>query len=255
MQAGRNQDRMDLGRSLAFPFTSPSWVVRTLVGAALELLPALFALPIALDLLLHRHPPSLAHLSLLAPAVLVSLVCRWIVLGYLRRVACVALTDTTGGLPPWDRFADDLVEGFKLWLVLLVLILPVLLIPGVLWFLMAAIGMKPLAWAVAIMLLPVAALAFLLLAPAALITAIGDNDIAAAFDLPRVTATIGACFGPYVLAFLLALVAEISAQLGLVLFCVGILATRFLAHCIVVHAFASVIREGRASLAAPVATA
>jgi hypothetical protein len=49
--------------------------------------------------------------------------------------------------------------------------------------------------------------------------------------------------GAYFLAFLFALAAEVVAQLGLLAFCLGIFATRFIAHAMAVHAFATIYRE------------
>ena len=41
---------------------------------------------------------------------------------------------------------------------------------------------------------------------------------------------------------------SIIAQLGIVICCVGIFATRFVAHCVAVHAFAAAFRQGAAPL-------
>ncbi len=79
-------------------------------------------------------------------------------------------------------------------------------------------------------------------------SAIAGRNAACAFDVDRVTAMIGRNLGPYLLAFLVAIAAEIVAQFGLLLCCVGIFATRFAAHCVGVYAFATAYRGRRARL-------
>jgi len=235
---------MEFGRSLSYPFRDPRWITRVLVGAALEVLPILTALPLLLVLFRHHGSPRLGQLPLLGIVAVAGLLCRWIVLGYLARVARDALAGGGGGLPAWDRFEKDLVEGLKLWLLTIGLFLPALGVTASIAFLLAAMGF-PAPWLPILVVLPPLALATLFLLPAALVASVAENELAAAFDLTRVAGVIGAMFGPYVLAFVLAIAIEIVAQLGLLVLCVGIFATRFLAHCIVVHAFAAVYREGR----------
>ena len=58
----------------------------------------------------------------------------------------------------------------------------------------------------------------------------------------------------YALAFVITLMALLLAQLGFVLLCIGVFATRFLANCIGVHAFASAYRDADVAVA-PVVSA
>lgn len=241
---------MEFGRSFSYPFARPNWVLRTLVGAALEVVPMLFAFPLVVGSIRFGHfRPS--QLPALAVATLLALACRFVVLGYLRRVVLDALSDEDKGLPAWDRFGEDLVEGMKLWLVGLGLMLPALGITASFAFLFQAMGSAELALVPVIVLLPPLLLATFVYLPAALVATVAEADMTAAFDVSRVGGVIARAVGPYLLAFLIAIAAEILAQLGLLLLCVGIFATRFLAHCLVAHAFGTVYRAGAPAAAAP----
>ena len=214
------------------------------MGAALEVVPVLLALPVFLSAVRMRHHFPLHMLAVLPFAVLVALVCRFLVLGYLRRTAKGILDGTADGLPAWDRTGDDIVEGLKLWLISLALFLPAIGVTAGLTLLVMALTSPAMAWLPLVVLGPPSVLLPLLYLPAGLLATIAEGDAFAAFDFERVAETIGRVLGPYSLAFLVAIAAEIIAQFGLVICCVGIFATRFAAHCVGVHVFATAYRHG-----------
>ncbi len=234
----------DLGASFSFPFRNPVWFRRVLAGAALELVPFLLIAPLALAAFGHRHRPGWASFLLLALAALVGLLCRFLVLGYLARTAGGVLAGTGEGLPPWDHPAEDLVEGLKLWLVAVLLWLPAVAVTVGVMLLVMALTSPAAAWVPLVLLGLPAALITLAYLPAGLLATVAQGDAFAAFDFERVVARVSAVFGPYALAFLVAIAAEILAQFGLIACCVGIFATRFIAHCVAVHAFAAAYRLG-----------
>ena len=234
----------ELGASFAFPFRHPAWLGRILVGAGLEVVPLLLALPTILSLLHTHHRPAFRHLAVLPFAVLLALVCRFLVLGYLRRTARGILDGTGSGLPAWDRMGEDIVEGLGLWLVALTLWLPAVAVTAGLTLLVVALTSPAMAWLPIVLVGTPAALVTLLYLPAGLLATVAEDHLGAAFGFDRVTQIIGRAFGPYALAFLIALGAEIMAQFGLLICCVGIFATRFAAHCVAVHAFAEAYRQG-----------
>ena len=235
---------MEIGRTLSFPFREPSWLRRTAVGALLELFPLLVVGPALLAAL--RHPGRHAFpVTTIVLGAVAGLGTRWITLGYFRRVALGVFRGDTAGLPAWDRFDEDVLEGIKLWLLSLGVFLPAAGLTAAMAFLLVALGAPWAAWLPVVVVLPVAAVATLFFLPAALLASIAEGELAAAFDVARLSRRIGRAAGPYLLAFLLAVAAEIVAQTGLLLMCVGIFATRFLAHCMAVHAFASAYHEGR----------
>ncbi len=244
----------DLSTSFGAPFRHPAWFRRVLVGAALEGLPVLLFLPTLAGLAghAHRHLPHPA-LALLPLAVLVALAARFLVLGYRRRVALDALEGGSAGLPPLDRPAAALVEGLKLWLVAMALWLPAVAVTAGLALLVMSVTNPAMAWLPVILVGPPAALATILYLPAGLLSAIAGRNAAQAFDVDRVATAIGRNLGPYLLAFLIAIAAEIVAQLGLLLCCVGILATRFVAHCVGVYAFATAYRGAAPASFSPAA--
>jgi hypothetical protein len=246
-------DVSELGRSFSFPFRHPAWLQRLAVGAALELIPLLLVLPVILVAVGRWHRPFWPSLMLLPVAAVVALICRFLVLGYLRRTAKGVLNGTSDGLPAWDHPAEDLVEGLKIWIVAVVLSLPAIAVTVGAMFLVMALASPSAAWVPAVLLGPPAAFVTVVYLPAGLLATVAEGEVTAAFNFERVANTIGRAFGPYALAFLLAIAAEIIAQFGLLLCCVGIFATRFAAHCVAVHAFSTAYRQGMAPAVAPVA--
>jgi hypothetical protein len=242
----------ELGRSFSFPFRHPAGLLRLAAGAALEMIPLLLALPVIMVALGRWHRPFWPSLMLLPFAAVVGLVCRFLVLGYLRRTAKGVLNGTSDGLPAWDRPAEDLVEGLKIWLVAVVLWLPAAAVTVGAMFLVMALASPSAAWLPVVLLGPPAAFVTVVYLPAGLLATVAEGEVTAAFNFEHVANTIGRAFGPYALAFLVAIAAEIIAQFGLLLCCIGIFATRFAAHCVAVHAFSTAFRQGMAPAVAPV---
>ncbi len=233
---------VDFAPSVALPFRGPNWLQRNLVGALLELLPALVAIPLALRAARHGLPWPGTIPSALFLAATLSLACRFVVLGYLRRVAKGVLEGTLDELPAWDQLGTDFVEGFKLWLTAVGLFVPAVGLVAAGVFLVVAAAGSSSAWIPVAILAPPLVLTTLFFLPVSLLAAVARDDVAAAFDVAANARRLGTGMGAYLLAFLVALMAEIVAQLGLLLCCVGIVLTRFVAHCVVVHAFATAYR-------------
>jgi len=234
----------DLGGSFSYPFRHPAWFGRALVGAVLDLVPIVLLLPLLVNIVRHGRPFGGVAAALLAPAVVLGLAGRFLAFGYLARAAREVLDGTSTGLPAWDRMTEDLVEGFKLWLVAVALWLPAVAVTAGLALLVMAFTSPKFAWLPVVLVGPPALFLTFAYVPAGLLAAVSDGEMTSAFDFDRVTGTVGPAFGAYALAFLVAFGAEIFAQLGLILCCVGIFLTRFIAHCVTVHAFASAYREG-----------
>jgi len=233
----------DLGASLGSPFRDPAWPARTLVGAALEVAPLVAAVPFVSHVVRAHGHLAVRDLGWIGLAVLLAVVCRWTTIGYLRRIVLGVVTGADDALPRWDRFASDFLEGFKLWLVTLGIFLPALATAAALALTTAALGAPRLAWVPVVLLLPPLALVTLFYLPAALVLSIATGDLGAAFDVSRVLSVIGRWPSRYLLAFVVALMALLLAQLGFLLLCVGVFATRFLANCITAHAFATAYRQ------------
>jgi hypothetical protein len=236
----------ELGNSLGSPFRDPAWPARTLVGAALEILPFLVAAPLVARLLHGGIRFRAREAVLIALVAVLTVLCRWIEIGYLRRLVLGVVGGGAGeSLPRWDRPFSDLAEGFKLSLVVLGLFLPAVGAATALALTAAALGAARLAWVPVVLVLPPLALATLVYVPAALTMAIATGNLGAAFDAQRVIETIQRWPSRYALAFVIAMMALLLAQLGFLLLGVGVFATRFLANCIAAHAFASAYRDAR----------
>jgi hypothetical protein len=235
----------EVTRSVSFPFRDRLWPQRAAVGAALELFPLLIFVIAVPSTFLHRPRPLLDFpFAILPLAVVVALLCRFVVTGYLARLAAAVLSGRDDGLPAWDRMGEDLLSGIKYTLILIALFVPPVGITLAVMFLVMAMSTASAGVLPLIVLGPPLLLTALFCAPASLLAAVASDELSAPFDLPRISRQIGRAAGPYILAFLIAIAAEIVAQLGLLVCCIGVFVTRFLAHCIAVHAFATAYREG-----------
>lgn len=242
---------MELGASLSFAFRGPFWPRRLLAGAALELAPLLVVVPVLITFAGSGRSPS-SLWGLLPILLLLSLASRWLLLGYLRRVAMAAMSGSRDGLPPWDRMDEDLLEGLRLWIATIGLLLPGVGLTAAVALLAGTVTTPALAWVAAALVGPPAIAVTLVYLPAGLLAAVAAGELSAAFRFQQVGRHLGRVAGGYTMAALVAVTVEVLAQLGLVLLCVGVFLARFLAHCIAVHAFASAWRAGMpGSAAAP----
>ncbi|MFZ5785938.1 MAG: DUF4013 domain-containing protein [Acidobacteriota bacterium] len=213
-----------------------------LVGGALETLP--FVLGIALvAAFLSAERTDWTLVASLAPLALVSLACRFAVLGYLRRVARGILDGTLAEPPSWARPGALVVDGLSLWLVSLALWLPALVVAVTAVALATLAGSTEAVWLPAVLAGGPAALATVFLLPACLLAAVEGESVALALDLRSAAARIARTPGSYTAACAFALATEVLAHFGLLLLVVGLLVTRFAAHVMAVHAFASAWRS------------
>jgi hypothetical protein len=233
---------VELSKSIAFPFRDPHWLPRVLLGGTLKGLAELLALPLVFAIGRRGFHFSLRFENLALIALALSLPLRFILLGYFRRLIKGTCDPTLPGLPAWDEFGNDLIGGIKLTLVAIAVFLPTIavLVLMTLFLSSSAQGLTPL---VILLLAPPLVGLTLFYLPAALVTAISTGDLAAAFDVKRVFARIGQNLGFYLLAFLITVTAKILSQVGLIVCCIGVFFTGFLADLITAHVFASVFLD------------
>lgn len=233
---------MELSKSIGFPFRDPHWMPRALLGGFFRGVSEILALPLVFAIGRHGFHLSWRSNSLVLFALALSIPFRLIILGYFRRIVRGASNHSLPGLPPWDQFGDDLIGGIRLFFVSVALFLPTIafLILTTLFVGTSTPNFTPLI--LILFAIPMVGLTLFYL-PAALVLAISSGDLTAAFDLKRVFSKIGQNLGFYLIAFLITVAAKILSQVGLILCCVGVFFTGFLADVITAHVFASVFAE------------
>jgi len=202
---------LDFGRAFTFPFKDPRWLTKTLIGG----------------------------LFVLAGMVIVG---NFFLFGYLAQLVRNVIARVEHPLPEWDDLGRFFVEGFKLFLVMLAYSAPILILV-LLVVIPAAIVSESQsdfpAPAVAGLICLVLPLAFVVMAimPAALVHAAANENAAAAFELAWIFRFIKQNALNYLLAIVVYVVANTLSQVGIILFCVGIVFTTFLSMVITAYAF------------------
>jgi hypothetical protein len=222
---------MDIGKSFGYVFEDESWVSKVLIGGLIFLIP---------------------------------LIGQFVVMGYAYKVAQNVARGVERPLPDWSEFGDALARGFFGWVIWLVYALPVILIAIVISLITAgaaAAGGEDgggAAVALSLCLLPIIFILALVCAVAAL-TAIArylaTDTFGEAFKFGEVLASLRANIGAWAMLLLVAILAGVVANLGIIACGVGVLFTAFYAQCVIGHALGQTIRQiGLGRYAAPPAS-
>lgn len=217
---GERAPQFDFARPFAFVFEDPRWVTKVLVGGLFFFLAFL-------------------------------LIGFFFLMGYMARLARNVIAGMLHPLPEWDDLGEYFVEGFQLCLIGLVYMLP-LLILGLGFVVPAALvdhidneGLRNVggcvmgsAWCVLVPL----SLAITFFVPGAMLRAVVERRMGAAFEFAAIWQFIRANIGNYLLAIVIYLVARFVAGFGFLLLCVGIIFTEFWALVATTYAFAQVYR-------------
>lgn len=213
----------DFARPFTFAFEDRNWLTKVLVGG----------------------------LFYLATFLIVGI---FFLLGYCAQLFRNVVDGVANPLPEWDDLGGFFAEGARLFGVVLVyafpflILLGIVIVPSIIAGAAGSEGVKEatggIAGCLSCLFVPLE-LAYGFWIPAALTFAVVERRFGAAFEFGRILAYIKANIGPYALAFCAYLVASFGAQLGLVLFCIGVIFTAFLAMLIGTYGFAQVYRDAR----------
>ena len=216
---------IDFGRPFTYVFEDPEWIVKVVIGGLMYIL-SIFLIGI------------------------------FFIFGYCARLTRNVADGAARPLPQWDDWGNDLVEGLKLFVIVLIYYAPVMII-----FMVAMGGMAMLGaiaddtgadgvaavaggmFSIGMCLLYVLALAVAVILPAALTLAVMRRSFAAAFDFRAVFAYMGQNGTNYILAIVVHFVAGFLAQFGVILLCIGLLFTAFWAQLATTYAFAETYRH------------
>ena len=214
--------QMDFGRSFTFIFNDPRWLNKTLIGG----------------------------LFYIAGFFLIGYV---FILGYLARLVRNVIDGVENPLPEWDDLGGYFADGLKLIVVGFVYMLPIILLTALLIIPAVLLGTDnrtgdlsgAFAGCVVLLILPFSFLISAIL-PAAALRCIVLRKVSAAFDIPAVLRFVRDNAGNYLMAVAIYFVAGFAAQFGVILLCVGVVFTAFLALAVSAHAFAQVWSASRA---------
>ncbi|MEO8216129.1 MAG: DUF4013 domain-containing protein [Acidobacteriota bacterium] len=206
---------MDFGRSFTFIFRDPRWLNKTLIGG----------------------------LFYLAGFFLIGYV---FILGYLAQLVRNVIAGVETPLPEWNDLGEFFKDGLKLMVVGFGYMLPIFLLTALI--IIPAVLLESsnhgqfsgaFAGCAVVLIIPFSLVISVIL-PAAALRCIVLQNISAAFDLRAVFAFVRENAGNYLMAVVIYFVAGFLAQFGVLLLCVGVVFTAFLALVVAAHAFGQV---------------
>lgn len=213
----------DFAKPFTFVFEDPNWVQKILIGG----------------------------LFYLAGFLIVG---WFFILGYCARLARNVIDGVARPLPEWDDLGDLFAEGLRLVGIVLLYSLPIIVLAvlaGVPAALVSAIHDENaqvlgsgISGCIACLIVPVALTIFFTL-PVALLRAVTERRMGAAFELAAIWSFIQANIGNYFMAILVYLVARMIGGAGVILLCIGVIFTGFWAMLVMTAGFAQVYRLRR----------
>lgn len=214
---------IDFGRPFNFVFEDQKWLVKVLIGGVCFFIP---------------------------------IVGGMIVMGYQRRIMLAVAEGNDRGLPEWDQWGEDLVNGLKMFGIFLGYMLP-----GLFLYIGGSIGGVILAEvagdeaAIVGMLfscigMPLYMLGALI-APVGVLRFVDTGSFGAAFSIGSVIGFVKANAINVLLAILIGMIAGFIAGFGLILLCIGVWFTMAWAMYVQGHAWGQVLRISRAGAGAP----
>lgn len=229
---------MDIGKAFGFVFEDEEWPAKILIGGAILLA------GIALCWLL------------LVPLILAIA----LIVGYSVQVTRRVIRGDTSPLPAWDNWADLIVDGLKVIVIVIVYSLPLIILStclgipiGILGdtgsfgrvlagLLGAVLGLIDFLWLIAMSLL----------LPAAIGLYADEDDLGAAFRFSEVVALVRGNPGAYGLTLVVGWLANFVGGLGVIFCGIGLFATRPYGFVVTGHVYGQAYLAARGRLSEPV---
>jgi hypothetical protein len=221
---------LDFGRAFQFYFEDPEWVKKTLIGAGLYLAGTLTLILLGAGLLLYA-----------------------MVSGYAMRVMQRAYAGDPRPLPEWTDYGGMMREGLKLLALSLAHAVVVFGIPfaaiGILGAVAGSANSDALSGLLTVVMLLgqlvvlVLGLGLAIYLPSAVARMTLYQRLGAGFEFKENVALIRRNPSNYAIALLIALLVHFLSQLGVILCCVGVLATSFWSMCVMGYVLGEVVRR------------
>lgn len=227
---------MDLGRSFTYMFEDKDWVAKLAIGGGIILLGVLF------------------FWVLLIPLIAAYAV----VLGYSLVVLKNVHDGSTTPLPEWNNFGDFFVKGITAFVGMLIWFIPIIILACCFFVVSAAVtprggdtsgnvsGAAGLLLTCLSCLMAIVGIVITLFLYAPLTNFALNNQISTFWDFAGNWKFIQLNAGNYIIAFLLAYVANIIAGFGIIACFIGVFFTTFWALLVTAHLFADVARGNTA---------
>lgn len=229
---------MDVGKSFTFMFEDQNWIAKLAIGGGIILLGVLFSWLVI---------PLFAAFA--------------IVIGYCLIVTRNVYDGQPQPLPEWSNVGDMFVKGITAMIGSVIWFLPVILLTCCIWVLAAASGgaatsdssaaqgmggMLGLIVSCVSCLVAILSLAISLFIYAPLTNFALNNQISTFWDFQGNWRFIQSNIGNYLIAFLLALVANFIAGFGIIACFIGLFFTTFWGYLVTAHLFGQVARANLA---------
>lgn len=220
--SGPPNREFDLGKAFTFAFKDPRWLEKILIGGLFWI--ATF------------------------------LLFGWFfILGYMARIVRSVVAGVDDRLPEWDDLGEMFVEGLKLFVVAFLWYLPIFLVmvPLMVWAIMFDEFGSPrlsemFAGCMVLTIVPLALLITFML-PAALVRASVYRTVGAGLAVGPVFAFVRDNFVNFLLAFIVYVAASFIGQMGVMIFCVGVIFTSFWGLAVTAHAYGQTWAYGKQS--------
>ena len=207
---------MDIGKSFSYVFDDEDWVKKVAIGGVISIIP----------------------------------IVNFMAVGYSLRTLKNVAEGKERPLPEWDEWGDDWVKGLMVTLAGFIYAIPLIalsIIGGVvnsLGYELDAEGFASACAAGVGCLSALWGLAIAVVLPAATARYAMEDDFGTFFKFGEIFRFIGDNLGNYVIAILIALVAQIVAGLGVILCVVGVVFTSFWASLVSAQLLGQVVAEG-----------
>jgi len=212
---------MDIGKAFSYVFDDEHWISKVLIGGLLIWIP----------------------------------IVNFAVFGYMIKIAQNVAQGNPHPLPEWGEFGDHFMRGFYVFVIYLVYLLPIFILEGLFFCVtggLAAGSRRGEGGAAAALLglclvplIIILALALSFVLYAALARYVATNSLSESFKFAEVIASVRSNFTPWLMLWLVSILAGLVGGLGVIAFGVGVLFTGFYAQCVVGHALGQTVAQQR----------
>ncbi len=221
----REGDSVDIGLALTYVTKDPQWVKKVLIGGLIILVSSLFAI------------------------ILIGFLGFFIFAGYGVRTIRNVIDGVEHPLPDWDDFGGDLARGFKVWVGSIIWAVPVWVL-GICAAIISASGSDAASVLALFMqiclILPLGILISMFISPTILGRFAETEEIGSMLQVSEIIAEIrGLGVVPFLLYFVLTLIAGFLGSLGLILCLVGVVFTAAYAGFATFHGVGQIRRQIR----------
>jgi Protein of unknown function (DUF4013) len=212
---------MDIGKAFSYVFDDEQWISKVLIGGLLIWIP----------------------------------IVNFAVFGYMIKIAQNVAQGNPRPLPEWGEFGDHFMRGFYVFVIYLVYLMPIFILEGLFFCVtggLAAGSRRGEGGAAAALLglcffplIIIVALALSFVLYAALARYVATNSLSESFKFAEVIASVRSNFTPWLMLWVVSILAGLAGGLGVIAFGVGVLFTSFYAQCVVGHALGQTVAQQR----------